>query len=169
MCVGQPHSLCQREFRRMSPVNPRSVCSSCCGIVARRSLVAIAAFAALAFAPAASRADFLGDTGLNQRTSSGVAVADQVTLVGDDASLVELFISGRTGAGSSSGDQDTVPSRTPRHDDELPPTPKALAGNSTGGCGSIPGSASGGAFASPAGIVNEMAAPVAETCSGRIA
>ena len=157
MCVGQPQSLCQREFRRLSPVNP----------LARRLLMALSVFATLALAPAVSRADFLGDTGLNQPLSSGTALPGQVTLVGDDSSLLDLF-SGRTGIGSSSADREADPSKAPRNDD-LPLTPKALAGNATGGCGSTSGSGSGGASASPLGIVNEIAAPVNDACSGRTA
>jgi hypothetical protein len=131
-------------------------------------LTVVAAFAALALSPALSRADFVGDRGLNQGLSSAPAVAGQVTLFAADGLLLDLF-SGRTVSGSTTGDRDSAPAKSPRQNDDQPPSQKAFAGNATGGCGSTSGSASGGASASPVGIVNDIAAPVAETCSGRIA
>jgi hypothetical protein len=166
MCAGQPQRLCQRESRRLSLENPLSNRSHFCSHVARRLLAVVAAFAALVLSPAVSRADFIGDAALNQRLKSVPAVAG--TLFGGDASLLDLF-SGGMGSGASIDDRNSTPARSPHQNDDQPPSPKALAGNATGGCGSSSGSASGGASASPVGIVNEIEAPVAETCSGRIA
>jgi hypothetical protein len=92
--------------------------------------------------------------------------AGQITLASDESSF-DLF-SARTGSGSATADRDAAPVKTPHQNDDQPSPQKAFAGNSSGGAGSSSSSAPGGASASPVGIVNEIAARVAEPCSGRI-
>jgi len=150
------------RFKTMCVGQPQSVFALCCGSISRRLLGLLTVVAALALSPSVSRADFIGDAGLNQPLSGS-------SVLSSDAGVLLDLLSGQAGSSSSTDVLDSTPAAPFRQNDDHPSNPLALAGNATGGCGSTSGSAAGGASASPVGIVNDIAAPVAETCSGRIA
>jgi hypothetical protein len=159
MCVGQPQS--QVEFRRSAPGNSHSTRGFRCGYAVRLLLAFGFVLAAMALGPVESRADFIGDAGLSQPLSARSAAFS------DAGGLLNL-LSAQAGSGSSTDVQDSAPVAPSRQKDDQSPGPSALAGNLAGGCGSTSGSAPAGGFVSALGIVNDIAVPVAETCSGRI-